>query len=374
MKRLCSLFLCLALLSGCAGCSWMDGSYSSVTPHEVTPAPDPEDITQVSGYSQLRNALSDLVDSGATHGVFSLIDYPEEQASADIAMAINYTRWNNPIGAYAVNSIDYELGSSSGSNVVSVDITYRHGKTEIDRIKTVRGISGASSAVSTALRDFIDSLVLQVTDYSDTDFPQLVADYAAQHPDVVMEVPQVTAQVYPNTGDVRVVELVFSYQTSRDSLRSMQSNVKPVFSSAALYVSSDATDYTKFNQLYTFLMERFDYIIETSITPSYSLLCHGVGDSKAFAQVYAAMCRQVGLECLIVSGTHNGESKFWNIVLDGDTYYHVDLLRCAQEGGYREAADIEMSGYVWDYSTYPVCGESTEDTAASTPEQDVPTQ
>ena len=45
-------------------------------------------------------------------------------------------------------------------------------------------------------------------------------------------------------------------------------------------------------------MERYDYRIETSITPAYSLLRHGVGDSRAFAVVYAAMCQQAGLECL----------------------------------------------------------------------------
>ena len=360
MKKVLTLLLCVCMLSGC---SWMDGSFVSVTPHVVTRDPESDNSVQISTYSQLRNALTDMVDAGATHGLFSLIDYPQERISSDMNLAISYIKWNYPIGAYAVEDLEYEYGSGGTQNVLSVDISYRHGKSEINRIQTVRGISGAQSAIASALRQYTGTLVLQITNYSATDFAQLVSDYAAEYPQSVMETPQVTYEVYPSSGDIRVVEIFFSYQTSRESLRSMQASVLPIFSSAQLYVSGNTGNYTKYSQLYTFLTERFDYTIETSITPSYSLLCHGVGDSKAFAQVYAAMCRQVGLSCQVVSGTRDGASHFWNIVLDGDIYYHVDLLRSVEEGGYRQRTDSEMQGYVWDYSAYPVCGAQNPEPA-----------
>lgn len=358
-KRLLAAALALSLML--TGCGWMDGSYVSVTPHLVTADPDSDDTTLISSYSQLRNALTDLVDTGSTHGLFSLIDYPQDRVTADMGLAISYVTGNYPIGAYAVETIEYEYGTGTTQNVLSVDIEYRHGKSEINRIQTVRGIAGAQTSIASALRLCSSSLVLQVTNYESTDFAQLTADYAAEHPQIVMETPQVSYAVYPRTGDVRVVELIFTYQTSRESLRAMQGSVSPIFSSAQLYVSGDADEYTKFSQLYTFLTERFDYTIETSITPSYSLLCHGVGDSKAFAQVYAAMCGQVGLECLVVSGTRDGSSHFWNIVSLEGSYYHVDLLRCVQEGGYRLNTDPQMQGYVWDYSAYPVCDPLSEE-------------
>ena len=196
--------------------------------------------------------------------------------------------------------------------------------------------------------------MLLVSQYEDTDFSQFVQDYASEHPETIMEVPQVTQAMY-GTGESRVVELIFSYQTSRDALRRMQAQVKPVFESAVLYVSGDGDEYQKFSQLYAFLMERFDYKQETSITPAYSLLRHGIGDSRAFAQVYAAMCRDAGLTCMSVTGTRNGEPWTWNIIRDGEEFYHVDLLRCSVDGKYRERTDEEMEGYVWDYSEYPAC-------------------
>ena len=356
MKSAFALVLVIALCLGCSGCAWMDGSYVSITPHQLGFSQSSEDVPVVSGYAGLRNMLTALVDSCDAKGLCYLSGYSQEDAESDVQAVISYICRSYPIGAYAVESIEYAFGVSSGQNALSLDITYRHTRSEIDKIRTVRGISGAKRAIAEALDGCRDSLVLQITGYEETDFVQLIGDYTAGHPDVVMELPQTSVQVYPEQGDVRIVELLFAYQTSRDSLRQMQNQVEPIFSSAKLYVSSDAEARTKFSQLYTFLMERSDYTIETSITPAYSLLRHGVGDSKAFAQIYAAMCRQVGLECLSVSGTYNGESRFWNIILENDTYFHVDLLDCARVGYFRTLTDEQMSGYVWDYSAYPVCG------------------
>ena len=122
------------------------------------------------------------------------------------------------------------------------------------------------------------------------------------------------------------------------------------------------------SMLYAFLMERFEYKQETSITPAYSLLRHGTGDSRAFAQVYAAMCRDAGLTCMTVTGTRDGEPWTWNILLDGEEYYHVDLLRCSENGRYREQTDAEMEGYVWDYSEYPACTGSPVTAETTAPE------
>ena len=169
-----------------------------------------------------------------------------------------------------------------------------------------------------------------------------------------MEIPQVTEGIY-GSGPGRLVELTFTYQNGRDALRLMQSQVKPVFEAAELYVSGDAAARQKYSQLYAFLMERFDYKVETSITPAYSLLHHGVGDSRAFATVYAAMCRRAGLECMVVTGTRSGEPWVWNIIKMGEVYRHVDLLSCSAQGRFQERTDRELESYVWDYSAYPEC-------------------
>lgn len=354
-RCLAALVLAAVMLSGCG---WMDGSYVSVTPHEVGREQSREgEIIAVSSYAELRSALVELVDSGTEESLLSLAEYPREDAVADMERAIEHVMGVYPLGAYAVESIDYAFGTALGASALSVDISYRHSREELDRIRTVRWTSGAEQAVKEALHNFDDELVLQITGYQQTDFEAMVRAYARENPDRIMETPQVTVNVYPDRGDTRVVELIFDYRTNRETLRSMQEQVQPVFSSAALYVSGQADDGTKFAQLQSFLMERLEYSIAPVVTPAYSLLCLGVGDSESFALVYAAMCSRIGLEAGIVEGTLEGQPHFWNRICIDGSWYHLDLLDARQ---FQPKTDAEMTGYEWDRSAFSANGETSE--------------
>lgn len=358
--------LCLLL----SGCGMLDGSYVSVTPHREQRQSLHTDVIAASNYLELVEALEDMIAAGTEVAAINVAEYPPEMIGHGMDRAVEHAMNNDPLGSYAVEQILYELGTSSGMPAVSVSITYLHNRSEIQRIRTVADMAGAERVVASALEGYDPSLVMLVETYETRDFPQFVQDYAEMHPATVMEIPQVTEHIY-GTGKDRVVELIFTYQTSRDTLRRMQQQVQPVFDAAALYVSGDGEEHQKFSQLFAFLMERFEYKIETSITPGYSLLRHGVGDSRAFATVYAYMCRSAGLECITVTGTRSGEPWTWNIVLDGGRYFHVDLLRSSEQGDFREHTDDAMGSYVWDYSGYPACNGETvvEETEQTEPEE-----
>lgn len=347
-RRFAALVLVLAMLSGCG---WMDGSYVSVTPHQVALSQSDEgNALSVSSYMGLRDALIGLVDEGNTKGLFSLAEYPREKALTDMERAVDYVTGTYPVGAYAVESIDYNIGTGLGTNAMTVEITYRHSREQIKAIRTVRWISGAQSAIAGAMDECAEKLVLQISGYQDADFTQIVREYARQNPDRVMETPSVTVRIWPDQGGTRVVELQFFYWTDRETLRAMREQVQPVFSSAALYVTGQAGERVKFQQLHTFLTERFDYTYQSSLTPSYSLLCEGIGDSNAFSQIYAAMCSRIGLEAMVVSGTRKGEKHQWNLVKIDGTWYHLDLTATRQ---FLPATDDEMTGYEWDREAYP---------------------
>lgn len=352
LKRIVALLLVCLLLTGCG--SWMDGAYSSVTPHKVREQAAEQTMPAVKNIAQIKAVLAAFVEDGADTGLFSVEEFPAVSLDRSMATAISYILQEHPIGAYAVESITYELGTTGGVNAVAVTVVYSRSIDEIRAIQTVSDMEQAVKRITNALTDFEPSVVLRIQQYETLDLDQLVADLALQNPDVVMETPQVMASVFPQEGAERVLDVRFTYQTSRDSLRTMQAYVKPVFASAALYVSSEEeTAGVKYARLYTFLMERNAYQVKTSITPSYSLLRHGVGDSRAFAIVYAAMCRKAGLECQVVNGTCNGEAWFWNIICEDGIWYHVDVL---SQNGFIKYTDSQMAGYVWDYSAYPACG------------------
>ena len=346
-----------------SGCSVFNQSYISVEPHREQRQTMQTDAIVAADYLELLGALESMIASGTEVAAIKVPDYPTETLEYGIYRAVRHSMENDPIGSYAVADIVYELGSSSGIPAISVSISYHHNRSEIQRIRKAADTKAAEKIVAEALRGYEPGIVILVDNYTLRDFSQFVQDYAEENPETVMEIPQVSQSNY-GTGRDRVLELNFTYQTSRDSLRRMQSQVQPVFDAAALYVSGEDEDFRKFSQLYGFLMERFDYKLETSITPAYSLLRHGVGDSRAFATVYAAMCRSAGLECMTINGTRAGEPWTWNIVLDHGSYYHVDLLRSEEGGQFRELTDAEMRNYVWDYSAYPACvGEQSREAA-----------
>ena len=352
-KLLAMLLLVCIMLSGCAG--FLDGSYVSVKPHQEENDQDSGGNANASTYTQLYRALELMVADGVETRVIYLSHYDQLVMKTDINKAVRLLRTDNPIAAYAVESITYEVGTSSGQPAVAVNVSYRHDRTQIRKIQNVYSEETAIEKIHDAMDSCADSIVLYMYQYQETDFVQLVEDYAESSPQTVMEVPRVSVNLYPDHGRERVVELKFQYQNSRDDLRSMQNEVRPVFDAAVLYVSGDGAQREKYSQLFSFLMERYDYQYETSITPAYSLLRHGVGDVKAFATVYAAMCNAAELECQIVTGTRWGEPWSWNMICDDGRYYHVDLLRCSSEGKFSVRSDNQMEGYVWDYSAFPEC-------------------
>ena len=364
------LAMCL-MLSGCM--NWMDGSYSAVHPYEGRDQLQDNQNISVAYYSQLRDALVEMVADCRDTMILNVYQMDQNRIAGDMQRAIKYVMESTPVGAYAVEEITYQQGTIGGQNALSVNVNYNHNRADVLRMKHAENLDQVRKIVTDSLSQCESRVVLFAEAYRNIDIQQFVKDYAEENPNVIMEIPKITVNMYPEQGTARIMEIVFTYQSSRDSLRSMQSRVRPLFTSAELYVIGNHSDQEKFGQLYAFLMERHDYTIETSITPSYSLLVHGVGDSKAFATVYAAMCRRVGLECVVVSGTWEGEPLFWNIVRDGESYRHVDLLRCNRDGGFSYRTDAQMTGYVWDYSAYPECSEPEISTVEEEPtEPEIP--
>lgn len=344
------LVLMAMLFSGCN--NWMNGSYASVVPHKEHNVQPEEPLEEPENYEDILQILINMVQYGQQKQTISMVEM-EEGWEEYIDEAVEYVQESYPLGAYAVSGIDYEIGTSFGRPALAVDISYHRSIAEIDAVLEAGSQGEFMDILHHALRTMADRVAVHVENYREADLTQMVRDYAMDYPQYVMEEPRVSVTMYPQSGTNRVVELYFTYDTSKDSLLRMQEQVSLVFTSSELYVSGESTTMEKYGQLYYFLMiNRHDYSVQTSITPAYSLLLHGVGDSKAVATVYAAMCRQAGLNCESISGTRSGQAWHWNIIKVGGRTYHVDLLRCHEQGSFAFNTAQEMTDYVWDYSEY----------------------
>ena len=362
MKKVLTVLLALCLcFSLCACGSWLDGSYHSVQPHQDDRQEQLQETMTAFSYRELLSLLCEMVENGQQTGVIDMPGFAENQLKTLMDQATVYVMQYHPIGAYAVNKITYDLGTAGGKLALAVSIAYDHSRTEILRIKKLRDMDAVGEKIRQALADCDAGLILRVENYADVDYALFVQDYAEQYPEFCMEIPQITVVTYPQIGADRVLELTFSYQTNRDALRSMQSYVRPVFEAAELNVQGEESQSAKFARMYAFLMERSEYQLETSITPAYSLLRHGVGDCRAFAMVFTAMCTRAGLECRTVTGTKGGEPWAWNIICEDGVYYYIDLLSEFNEGKLTHLTAENLQSYVWDYSAYPETGGDTQE-------------
>lgn len=354
-KYIALLVLCAILLAGCEAI-WPDRDYVSVTPHEGQDNYSTQEVISVINESQIRMALLEVVENGVEHITLSAADFRGGNLTASVEAAIRFVTVDNAIGAYAVEQITYDTGTHAGVDAVAVNVDYRHDRTEIQRIKQAKNMDEARIIIESAIDQFESGVVLRIEGYEETDFVQYVADYADSYPELVMELPEVTFAVYPESGSTRVLEIAFTYQTGRETMRNMRTFVQPIFVGAGNHVSSETKDSPKFSKLYSYLMDRAEYTLGSSVTPSYTLLQHGMGDSKTFAIVFASMCRWAGLECQVVEGTRDGEVWYWNIIGQNGVYYHVDLMRCEEAGKLQRKSDVDMDGYEWDREAFPVCG------------------
>ena len=189
---------------------------------------------------------------------------------------------------------------------------------------------------------------------TETDFAAQIRKYCLSNPAQMPVLPEVSASVYPQEGETRILELHFTYSATRDEMRAMQNSVSTLLSSASAYVRAEEAGMERMQRLFRYLIMRISYTAaeEPMDCPAYSLLKERLASSLAFASVVCAECSQSEIPCEIVEGTRDGQSWAWNrIRLGGETYY-VDLMRSweLQEADLSllSREDLLNLGYAWE--------------------------
>ena len=78
--------------------------------------------------------------------------------------------------------------------------------------------------------------------------------------------------------------------------------------------------------------------------------------SRDMAESWQLLCDQVGIECVTVAGSRQGENYWWNIITLDGRCCHVDILSDVLDGGtLHTKSDSEMTDYYWDTAKYPAC-------------------
>lgn len=354
MKRILPVILILCLLTGCA--SLLPDSHGTSSPHTELPEQSSDtNVELVEDYNGLQAAILGFVRDCRTIGRIRISAY-DGDVESDLAEAVYAVSKQDPLGAYAVDIMNYESIRIVSYYEITVHITYRRTAEEIAAIETVSNTVVLQERLNQALEDCETLLVLRLNNWWEQDVAAMIDRYCRENPAAVMEVPQVTVTVYPETGLTRILEIGFAYTQEPQVLLEQRVAVAASVSGAANYIRYRNTELSKAKLLYTYLTTLFDYTAGETATPLYSALCDGIADPKGLAQAWQLICDRAGVDCRTVEGARFGEEYVWNIVSVDGVYRHLDLARCILDGtGLVLRTDEEMTEYSWPENRYPVC-------------------
>ena len=149
-----ALLLSLGLVLGLTGCgSMLERSYASVTPHtQFSDESDSGSVLRAETYQGLVSALLHLVEQGAEKGELRLYQYSSVTgaAASDVDQACLEVTQEDPLGAYAVDYIKYDVEQMVSYYQINVKLAYNIDPKELKDVISVTG--------STAVRQELEEL------------------------------------------------------------------------------------------------------------------------------------------------------------------------------------------------------------------------
>ena len=214
------------LLTGCA--SMLTREYGSVEPHSATLVSEGDANTlRAESYQDVVNGLIYFINRGAESGSIRF-DGEEPDVRALLDEACLEVVQEDPLGAYAVEYIKYNVAPIVGSYEADVHITYRRSREQVAAITDATGASAIRSELSEALAAFSPEVVLRISYFEEDEayLRQLVREAYLSDPASALGMPEAEIAMYPESGPRRIVEILLTYPKSRETLESQRNSLR----------------------------------------------------------------------------------------------------------------------------------------------------
>ena len=371
MKRCVCLLLIMMLLTGCR--SLYPDDYLSVESNQAPYAyketgaakneePGKTEPQKVTTLGEIRQGIRDLVSTGKTSGRFLLHDYRGNPENLTQTVRRNLL-YLTPKYVYAMQDLEITAEESGEDILLDVRFTPTISPEELASILTIQ-YNKSFTQIYEALEKNLSSFTIEIHSYTDTDYAMLLEEYCIEHPDQIIEVPQISMQIFPeDEGSVRVLTFQFNYKTTLDNLQWQQKTVKSLLEIFQVQFREDDDAENLLEDLYMLLVPASGYKSYKDAT-IYSLFMSKVGSSRAMSSVAAYFCSHAGKECGVVIGERKSdrdekatetawEPWYWNWIRDGDRCLFFDLHLAALNGTKPELLTAEeMTDYRWDAEKY----------------------
>ena len=318
-KRLLCLALCCVLL--CSGCTAMlERNYSSSAAHVDYSGTEDSSILRAESYQALVNSLLYFVGEHIGGGIIRLYNYTGN-VEADLARACNEITEEDPLGSFAVRSIDYESTRILTYYEVKFRILYQRTAVEVAEIRAVSGQSGIRQELKRITDSHLPHSTMRTAYFSGDS--SLVSHlfwlsfYGS--PASAVEAPEFSAAFYPESGTQRILDLKIGWPLSSDELKEYGN---ALHQAATALIPDDPpadTGYT-IQDLASMLREVVVYDPSGSHTALDALTDIPTNDLGVLLAL-EYLCQQEGIEVSVVSDTTG--TQMWLIVSTPSGYRHL---------------------------------------------------
>jgi hypothetical protein len=361
-RRIAALLLAAGLALSLTGCGMFKKDYLSVTKYEDAVRADETTAVDASDYAGITSAVEALVRGHKTVGRIRLTNYGGA-LQTDLTQACQEVRNSYALAAYAVNYISTDLSRETNYYEAVVYISYRHTQGEIDAVRYLANKSDLQQAMGETLGNLSTSTAFKLISPSVTADEVRAAAAAAFTADPTSSVvqPEVSVQIYPDSGSLRFVEVELAYGWRTSELQKMKSTMLGRISQMADGIG-DVGGPQYALSAYRQIVQSCAYTADTSGVPlastAYGALVSGRADSRGLALAFSALCAKGSIETRVVDGTLDGAAHSWNLVLLDGAWYQVDVSQNSTVGaaGAFMRTDREMrQHYAWDAAVLPPC-------------------
>ena len=355
-----------AVSFGCA--ALLEDDMLSENPHEIAPSErPPEEQIEVSNFQDLKAAILDFVMEYENGGRIIASNYEGEDIQADVDRASLEIIANHPVGVYAVSEISGQATRIVAYFVIDISIEYKRTKQQIDAVISVANERQLRSELLNIMSDYSDEAVFRTTlQISGADIFRYITEAYYQNPRMIVMLPIVAVEVFPEIGEDRIFELSFGlFERARIShgrieiLASyVESNVELAVGDSnaeiMLSLANNLIAFANFDEGAASLVS--EHGAQNWAATATGALVNASAIGEGFAMAFKALCDELGLDCRIVLGFLDGRYHAWNMVSLNGEFYHIDVAMC-------DAFGIETSflktdadfaeRYMWDFESYP---------------------
>lgn len=369
--------LAVLLTSGCSAMFQKD--YSSVEAYTEEEHNEYwRSTVEVTNYREFRDALSDMVKNHVEEERLHIVNYDGDLNTIrdDFFRANQEIQNETALGSYAVSHVSNDgIIQIVTHYEVTVHIGYKRTEEEIAALRYISSLTRLGNYLEESLGELRSYCAVRINsaELSAELVSEALSEAFYNNPASCIIEPEATVTLHPAEGLERIVEIEIGYKKSAGSIVSLRQELQQALED--MYGGIAAPDEQRFAlEAYNALAAHVSYDPDGELRreaegmdaalggSAYGALVDGLADSHGIALAYSMLCREAGIECLVVRGAYDKIDHSWNLIRLGDQYYHVDVSADSALGitGAFGRSDVQMSGYWWVIEDYPEAEGSIE--------------